>query len=108
MPDRPWQKLSLDYQGPTPDGTDLLIIHDNYSRFIVEKEVKSKCYTVVVSILHTVWATFGIPRLIKSDNGRTFISKDFESMCELFGIKHILITPIDRVQMVNASASCKT
>jgi hypothetical protein len=36
---------------------------------------------------------FGIPSDLKTDNGPTFTSIEFENMCKFFGIRHRLITP---------------
>jgi transposase InsO family protein len=43
--------------------------------------------------LHDIWATFGIPVNLKTDNGPPFTSHEFDNMCKFFGIKHIATSP---------------
>ena len=93
MPNGPWENVDIDFYGPTPDGTDLLVLIDQYSRFAIVEEVKSKTAQTVIPVLHKIWSTFGIPLVLKSDNGPRFSSVDFSNMCGYFGIKHHLITP---------------
>lgn len=93
MPDGPWENLSIDYYGPTPSGTKLFVLLDEYSRYVIVREVESEQVDLLIPELHQIWSQFGIPKSIKSDNGATFISKPFRKMCESFGIKQRLITP---------------
>ena len=93
MPDGPWQNLSIDFYGPTPSLTMLLVLLCDYSRFALVEELTSTVAKVVIKVLHTIWVTFGIPFLIKTDNGPPFNSQEFENFCSVFGVKHRLITP---------------
>ena len=47
----------------------------------------------VVKELRTLFAQFGIPEMIVSDNGLCFISTEFEAIFENNGIKHITSAP---------------
>ena len=40
MPGRAWENVSVDFYGPTPSGTKLLVFIDEYSRYVVVKEVE--------------------------------------------------------------------
>ena len=93
MPDGPWERVDIDFWGPTPSNTDLLVVIDEYSRFVVVEEVLSKSAMSIIPILHKIFSTFGIPVVLKSDNGPPFNSQEFENMCQFFGIMHRLITP---------------
>ena len=93
MPSGPWELIDIDFYGPTPDNTDLLVLIDQYSRFAIVEEVKSKTVSAIIPVLHKILSTFGIPVNLKSDNGPPFTSSEFEKMCVHFGIKHQLITP---------------
>jgi hypothetical protein len=93
MPNGPWEQVDIDFYGPTPDQTDLLVLIDQYSRFVLVEEVTSKTAKSIIPILHKIWSTFGIPVNLKSDNGPPFTSVEFENMCTYFSIKHQLITP---------------
>ena len=93
MPNAPFEEVSVDFYGPTPSNTELLVLIDDYSRFVIVKELPNVKVDTVIPVIHEIVSTFGIPRILKSDNGPTFISKEFERMCEFFGIKHRLTTP---------------
>ena len=51
LPERPWQKISLDFSGPYPSGEYCLIVVDDYSRY------------PVVELVSTTSAAGVIPRL---------------------------------------------
>jgi hypothetical protein len=93
MPNGPWEQVDIDFYGPTPSGSDLFVLVDQYSRYAVVKEIKSKKAASVIPVLHEVWSTFGIPVVLKSDNGPPFTSFKFANMCKVFGIKHHTTTP---------------
>ncbi|CAF1082211.1 unnamed protein product [Brachionus calyciflorus] len=93
IPDGPWQNLSIDFYGPTPSNTHLIVIICDYSRFALVYELISTASKHVIPILHEVWVTFGIPWLIKTDNGPPFNGSEFENFCRVFGIKHRRVTP---------------
>ena len=93
MPHGPWENLSIDFYSPTPSHTKLMVLTDEFSRFVIVKEVTSEAAIHIIPILHEVWATFGIPKVIKSDNGAPFNGFDFNNMCAYFNIKHRRITP---------------
>ena len=44
--------------------------------------------------MHEIFATFGIPRLVKADNGPPFNGESFENCLRYFGIKRRKITPL--------------
>ncbi len=76
MPDGPKEHVDVDFYGPTPSNTDLLVLIDQYSRFVIVEEVFSKSTMAVIPVLHKVWSTFGEPTDLKSDNGPPFKSVD--------------------------------
>ena len=70
----------------------ILYIIDEYSRYVVGVEVPNReGETIVKAILqHWIQGTpYGAPYQIKSDNGGEFINRQFKSMCELYGIRHL-------------------
>ena len=81
MPDSPWKNLSIDFYGPSSNGVQLLVVIDEYSRYPIVKKVHSTAESHVLPIIHEIIATFGIPRVIKSDNGPPFNGKEFERFC---------------------------
>lgn len=93
MPESPCCNVAIDFYGPTPSNTKLLVLYDEYSRYAIIEEISSERADVVIPILHKICMTIGIPATIKSDNGPPFTSQDFSKFCLQYGINHRLITP---------------
>lgn len=94
LPDRKWQCLSADFGGPYPSGHYCLVIIDEYSRFPVVEIIKSTSAKTVIPVLDKVFSTFGIPEVIKTDNGPPFQSHEMRAFMKQYGIKHRKITPL--------------
>ncbi len=94
LPDRKWQCLSVDFGGPYPSGHYCFVIIDEYSRFTVVEIVKSTSAKNVIPVLDKVFSMFGIPEVMKSDNGPPFQSHEMRAFMEKYGIKHRKITPL--------------
>ena len=78
LPVFPWEHTATDLLGPMPNGEYVLAIVDYYSRF-VEIEILSLTTTSVINSLNRIFAIFGYPVSLKTDNGRQFVSDEFES-----------------------------
>ncbi|XP_055613296.1 uncharacterized protein K02A2.6-like [Uranotaenia lowii] len=55
--------------------------------------IKSATSSAVIEFLDELFARFGIPSTIVSDNGTQFISKQFKNFCGKNGIQHLRISP---------------
>ena len=51
LPERPWQKISLDFSGPYPSGEYCLIVVDDHSRYPVVELVGTTSAAAVISRL---------------------------------------------------------
>ena len=79
MPTGPWRKLSVDLLGPLSSGEELMVLVDEYSRYLIVEIVRSVLANTVIPVLDKVLATFGYPEVIKSDNRSPFIQ--MHSVC---------------------------
>ncbi|PFX29405.1 Uncharacterized protein K02A2.6 [Stylophora pistillata] len=77
LPERPWQKISLDCSGPYPSGEYCLIVVDDYLRYPVEELLSTTSAVAVIPRLDKIFLMFGIPEEFKSDNGPSFQSREF-------------------------------
>ena len=77
--------------GPFPMGEYLLVVIDAYSRIPGFQKLTAKG---TISKLDLIFATHGVPVVIRSDNGPPFTSSEFESYMLELGIKHQRITPL--------------
>ena len=79
LPPEPWHTVHSDFSGPFPSGDYLLVVIDAYSHFPEVDIVHSTKATSTISKLERIFATHGIPTIIKSDNGPPFTSQEFQS-----------------------------
>ena len=49
--------------------------------------------TATIRYLRQLFAQFGIPETIVSDNGTQFVSVEFKEFCRLNGIRHVQTAP---------------
>jgi hypothetical protein len=94
LPEAPWHNISADFYGPLPTGEYLLVIIDEYSRYPVVETVRSVSANTVIPILDKVFSMFGIPRILKTDNGPPFNSEQFSKFAGHLGFHHRKITPL--------------
>lgn len=94
MPEGPWHELATDLYGPlSENGNYLFVVTDQYSRYPLVNEVKRTDAKTICNVLKEMFSTFGIPNLIKSDNGPPYNSAEFEAFSKYMGFKHQRTTP---------------
>ena len=92
LPDGPWMEVSVDFK-VLPNSEYLLVITDDYSRYPIVEIITSTAAKVVIPVIDKVFAEFGVPHTLKSDNGSPFQSDDFAKFANYLGFKHRRITP---------------
>ena len=70
-----------------------LIIIDAYSKWLEVRIMNSTTSSAIITALRGVFAQFGLPSLIVTDNARNFTSAEFESFLSRNGIKHLSSPP---------------
>ena len=91
-PTRPWARLHLDYAGPF-QGHFFLIIIDAHSKWIEAFPATLPSSNVTIELLRPVFAQFGVPETVVSDNGSCFISDEFQQFLKSNVIKQITSAP---------------
>ena len=88
---RPWRKIAVDLTGPSHalNGNILLTIIDLYSRYPEVYVVKDGSSGEVIDKLKDVFCRWGVPEYLLSDNGRTFVSAEFENFLERCNVVHL-------------------
>ncbi|XP_062542361.1 uncharacterized protein K02A2.6-like [Armigeres subalbatus] len=87
----PWKRVHVDYAGPF-DGEYFLLAVDAYSKWPKIIPTRSITSTVTI-ILRSLFARFGMPEVIVSDNGTQFTSVDFQKFCADNDIDRITTAP---------------
>ena len=91
-PTRPWARIHLDYAGPV-DGKMILVVVDSHSKWIEAVCTSSSTSAVVIEELRSLFAQFGIPETVVTDNGTCFVSAEMESFFAKNGVKHVTSAP---------------
>ena len=79
-PDGPWQQVSIDFCEVA--GHYVLVVIDDYSRFPEVETVHSTSAKVVLPKLDRVSAVYGVPQVVKSDNGPSFNGHEFAQFAD--------------------------
>ncbi|KAL7076970.1 hypothetical protein ACQ4LE_003721 [Meloidogyne hapla] len=87
-----FERIHIDLAGPFV-GKNFLVIIDSYSRFPWVFQVKNTNSAAIIKKIRGIFTTFGPPNTLVSDNGRQFVSFEFDSFLEDFGIRHLKSPP---------------
>ncbi|PIO53640.1 hypothetical protein TELCIR_25018, partial [Teladorsagia circumcincta] len=82
-----WQRIHVDFAGPVC-GLFYMVVVDAFSKWPEIIEMTSISASQTVKELKKMFARYGIPQTIVSDNGTQFTSEQFKMMCEEGGITH--------------------
>ena len=93
LPTAPWTELSCDF-GQVGSNEYLLIVVDDYSRYPLVEVVSSTSSQAVIPKLDKMFAEFGTPLILKSDNGPPFNGNEFRKFASMLGFRHRKITPL--------------
>ena len=92
LPDSPFDEVSIDFAHV--EGETLLLLVDDYSRFPFVEPVSSTSAIAVIPKLDQLFATFGTPKIVRSDNGPPFSGEEFAKFAHALGFKHRKVTPL--------------
>ena len=73
FPDKVWSRIHIDFCGPFLDSFFLIII-DARSKWLEAFVMKSITTNKTIEILQHVFARYGFPEVVVSDNGTSFVS----------------------------------
>ena len=76
-PARPWSRLHLDFAGPFLNYMFLVII-DVHTKWLEAIPLRGATSQLTIQQLRTIFARFGLPDTVVTDNGTCFVSSEFE------------------------------
>ncbi|CAK1589460.1 unnamed protein product [Parnassius mnemosyne] len=82
----PWPRVHIDFLGPYKGKTYLVLI-DSSSKWLEIIEVARTNATSIVKVLRSIFARFGLPLELVSDQGPPFTSIEFKSFLKNNGIQ---------------------
>ena len=71
----------------------ILVLIDAHSKWIEAIYTKTATSTAVIEELTTLFAQFGLPEVIVTDNGTCFVSHELEDFLKTNGIEHLTSAP---------------
>lgn len=95
--DRCWQVISMDLFGPLPKSKQgnmhIFVVTDNFSKFNLFFPIRRAIAQTITKLLEEqVFLTYGVPQLIRCDNGVQFKGKIFSDLTQKYGVR-ILFNP---------------
>nr|XP_037272794.1 uncharacterized protein K02A2.6-like [Rhipicephalus microplus] len=90
-PERPWRRLGIDLFHL--EGRDYVLIVDYYSRFPEIVTLGTSSAKAVVAAVKSCFARFGIPDVVRTDNGPQFSSKEFADFATAYRFCHETSSP---------------
>ena len=91
-PTKPWERIHVDFAGPFL-GKMFFIMVDANSKWPEVYEMNSTSAENTIAILRHVFAAYGLPQHLVSDNGPQFVSKEFAQFMKANGVKHTRCAP---------------
>lgn len=91
-PSRPWERVHFDFAGPFLRRMYLITV-DAHSKWSKVVEMSSTTAVKTINVLHHLFATYGLPRHVVTDNGPQFTAEEFSRFLKSNGVKHITLTP---------------
>ena len=84
---RPWAKVGADLCDL--NGRTLLVVCDYFSGFIEVERLQSTTIGAVSKALKVLFARYGVPNVLMTDNGPQFASAEFVSFATRWGLQHV-------------------
>ena len=91
-PSGPWERIHLDFAGPFQN-TSFLVVVDAHSKWPEVFTMSSTTTTATITVLRKLFAAYGLPLQVVTDNGPQFVSDEFASFMRGNGIRHIKSAP---------------
>ena len=89
-PKVPWHRVHVDHAGPV-NGNSFLILVDAHTKWVEICKVSGTTSKETIGKLQHMFAQFGLPVSLVSDNGPCFTSAEFKEFMKNCGVKHHLI-----------------
>ena len=105
-PFRCWERIHIDFADF--DKKQYLIVVDSHSKWLEVKEMSSTTSYQTIKVLRQIFASYGFPEVLVSDNGPQLVSQEMEQFLKSNGVKHILSPPYHPASNGAAERSVQT
>ena len=91
LPERPWQTVAADlFQ---IENEQYLVVVDYHSRYFELERLSSLTSSAIISKMKGMFARFGIPEKVVSDNGPQFDAEEFACFAQDWDFHHVTSSP---------------
>lgn len=91
VPDKPWYRVGIDIFEYA--GRSYLCVYDALSNFPEVELLKDTTAKTVIEATSAIFARYGIPVEVSSDNGPQFCCRAFAEFAQTYGFNHIISSP---------------
>ena len=91
LPDYPWQKIGTDLF--ILNGATYLVASDYFSWYLEVTKLTNTTTSGIVSALKPLFAKYGLPEEVVSDNGPQYASQEFGDFAKEYNFKHTTSSP---------------
>ena len=91
LPKRPWQEVGVDLC--TIQSHQYLVTVDYFSNFSEIDRLTSTVASEVIRCLRKLFAKYGIPDVVRSDNGQQFHCQEFTAFAQEWKFEHVTSSP---------------
>ena len=91
-PSKPWQRIHIDFAGPFQNRMYFLVV-DSHSKWPEMFEMSQTTTTKTIDVLRHLFAKYGLPQHLVSDNGPQFTSEEFTQFLKNSGVRHTKSPP---------------
>ena len=92
LPNYPWQVVGTDFF--ELDKKHYLVVVDYFSRYPEIVKMSSTTSTCTIVALKNIFARYGIPEIVRSDNGPQYSSHEFTAFAKAYHFQHITSGPL--------------
>ena len=94
---RPMEKIFIDFKGRLPRTSAghayILVCVDAFSKFVWLFPLREATTASTIKCLKSIFASFGVPKVLVSDNAKQFTSNVFSRFCFDSSIQHVTTVP---------------
>ncbi|XP_031343921.1 uncharacterized protein K02A2.6-like [Photinus pyralis] len=90
--EQPWERVHIDFFGPLHNKMFMIVV-DSHSKWIEVVYMKNITSENTVDKLREIFSRWGLPKIVVTDNGRSFVSECFKHFLYMNGIQHITPPP---------------
>ncbi|KAK3542197.1 hypothetical protein QTP86_017593 [Hemibagrus guttatus] len=87
----PWERIHVDYAEVNKQ--HFLVVIDVHSKWIEVLPTKLTTAEKTANLLRNLFASYGLPKVLVSDNGPQFTAPEFEKFLKENGVRHVLSPP---------------